>query len=99
MEKRYLTEAEEGALAEMFKVFGDKTRVGILGTLAGGAKSVGAIANALNMTTSAISHQLRILKQAKLIKNERKGKEIIYQIDDDHVYSILDCALLHIREK
>lgn len=99
MEKRCITETEEGALAEMFKVFGDKTRVGILGTLTGGAKSVGAIANALNMTTSAISHQLRILKQAKLIKNERKGKEIIYQIDDDHVYSILDCALLHIREK
>lgn len=85
-------------LAELFKVFGDSTRIQILYTLLNGEKSVGDIAEELNMNTSAISHQLRVLKQAKLIKNRREGKNIIYELADDHVAIIMRMGLEHIFE-
>ncbi len=85
-------------LADLFKVFGDSTRIQILYTLLNGEKSVGDIAEELNMNTSAISHQLRVLKQAKLIKNRREGKNMIYELADDHVAIIMRMGLEHIFE-
>ena len=85
-------------LAELFKIFGDSTRVKILFTLLKGERSVNEIAAALNMTQSAISHQLRILKTSRLIKAERDGKLSIYSLADSHVTSILNQGLEHVGE-
>ena len=86
-------------LAELFKVFGDSTRIKILCALFEAEMCVCDIAALLNMTQSAISHQLRVLKQAKLVKNKREGKVVYYSLDDDHVKSIFDQGLNHINEK
>lgn len=85
-------------VAELFKIFGDSTRIRILSALAQAEMCVCDIAIVLNMTKSAVSHQLRILRQAKLVKNRRNGKEIFYSLDDDHVESIIDLALEHVKE-
>ena len=85
-------------LAELFKIFGDSTRIKILFTLLQGERSVNEIAAALNMTQSAISHQLRILKTSRLIKAERDGKLSIYSLADTHVKSILSQGLEHVNE-
>lgn len=85
-------------LAEFFKVFGDSTRVRILWALDESEMCVCDIAVLLNMTQSAISHQLRVLKQARLVKNRREGKVVYYSLDDDHVRSIFDQGLTHIKE-
>ena len=84
--------------AELFKIFGDSTRIRILSALAQAEMCVCDIGTVLNMTKSAVSHQLRILRQAKLVKNRRNGKEIFYSLDDDHVLSIINLALQHIKE-
>ena len=85
-------------VAELFKIFGDSTRIRILSALAQAEMCVCDIGEVLNMTKSAVSHQLRILRQAKLVKNRRNGKEIFYSLDDDHVLSIIKLALEHIQE-
>ena len=85
-------------VAELFKIFGDSTRIRILSALSVSELCVCDICAVLNMTKSAVSHQLRILRQAKLVKNKRNGKEIYYSLDDDHVSSIMDLALDHIKE-
>lgn len=85
-------------LSELFKIFGDSTRIKILFTLLEGERSVNEIAAALNMTQSAISHQLRILKTSRLIKAERDGKLSIYSLTDTHVASILNQGLDHVNE-
>lgn len=85
-------------LAELFKVFGDTTRIKILYTLFESEMCVCDIAEILNMTQSAISHQLKILKNAKLVKNRREGKQIIYALDDEHVGSIIKMGMEHIEE-
>ncbi|MBQ3911888.1 MAG: winged helix-turn-helix transcriptional regulator [Lachnospiraceae bacterium] len=85
-------------LAELFKCFGDSTRVRILCVLLQGEFCVGDIAEALNMTQSAVSHQLKLLKQAKLIAGNRDGKQIVYSLADDHVRSIINIGLEHIEE-
>ena len=85
-------------VAELFKIFGDSTRIKILNLLLMEEKCVSDIADALNMTTSAISHQLRILKTNKLVKNRREGKIIYYSIDDDHVYNIVAQGIEHVEE-
>ena len=84
--------------AELFKVFGDSTRIRILHYLFESEKNVTEIANALNMKQSAISHQLRILKDNKLIKNRRNGKTIYYSLDDEHVYNIIAQGIEHVEE-
>ena len=84
--------------AELFKIFGDSTRIRILSALSQAEMCVCDICTVLNMTKSAVSHQLRILRQAKLVKNRRQGKEIFYSLDDDHVLSIINLALEHITE-
>ena len=85
-------------LAELFKVFGDSTRAKILSCLEISELCVCDIANCLNMTKSAVSHQLRILRQAKLVKARKSGKEVFYSLDDDHVSMIFECGLKHINE-
>jgi DNA-binding transcriptional ArsR family regulator len=86
------------ALAEVFKVFGDTTRIRILWALFEEEMCVCDIAYLLNMTQSSISHQLRLLKQSKLVKSRRDGKTIFYSLDDDHVKMIFDQGLVHVRE-
>lgn len=85
-------------LAELFKVFGDSTRLKILCVLLESEMCVCDIAELLNMSFSAISHQLRVLKQSKLVKFRREGKTVIYSLSDDHVRSIIDQGLEHIEE-
>lgn len=85
-------------LADLFKVFGDSTRIKILSCLKVSELCVNDIALALNMTISAVSHQLRVLKTNKLIKSRKQGKEVYYSLDDDHVEKIIDCGLDHINE-
>lgn len=85
-------------LAELYKVFGDSTRIKILYALFEEEKGVGEIANQLGMTMSAISHQLRILKQARLVKFRREGKMVYYALADDHVRTIFAQGLDHICE-
>lgn len=86
-------------LAELFKVFGDTTRIKILYALFASEMCVCDIAALLNMTQSAISHQLRVLKQARLVKYRREGKIVYYSLDDDHVKQIFEQGLHHITEK
>ena len=85
-------------LAELFKVFGDSTRIRILVALFESEMCVCDIAETLNMTQSAISHQLRILKQSKLVGNRRDGKSIIYFLADEHVRTIIAQGINHINE-
>ena len=85
-------------LSELFKVFGDSTRIRILFVLFEADVCVCDLAEALNMTQSAISHQLRILKQSKLVKSRREGKSVFYSLADDHVKTIIAQGLEHIEE-
>ena len=85
-------------LAELFKVFGDTTRVKILYALFSSEMCVCDIADLLGMTHSAISHQLRVLKQARLVKFRKEGKTVFYSLDDSHISQIFDCGLHHIEE-
>ncbi|MDD2958357.1 MAG: metalloregulator ArsR/SmtB family transcription factor [Lachnospiraceae bacterium] len=91
-------ETELYDLAELFKVFGDSTRIRILFVLFEAEVCVCDLAAALNMTQSAISHQLKILKQSKLVKNRREGKSVFYSLADDHVRTIIDQGREHIEE-
>lgn len=86
-------------LAEVFKIFGDNTRIRILWTLFDKEMCVYDIAGSLNMSQSAISHQLSTLKQARLIKARRNGKNTFYSLDDDHVKRIIEQVLIHVDEK
>ena len=91
-------ETELYDLAELFKVFGDSTRIRILFVLFEAEVCVCDLAAALNMTQSAISHQIRILKQNKLVKSRRDGKSIFYSLADEHVRTIIDQGREHIEE-
>jgi ArsR family transcriptional regulator, lead/cadmium/zinc/bismuth-responsive transcriptional repressor len=85
-------------LAEVFKVFGDTTRIRILWSLFEAELCVCDIACLLDMTQSSISHQLRLLKQARLVKSRRDGKTVYYSLDDEHVKMIFEQAMIHARE-
>ena len=85
-------------LADLFKIFADTTRIKILYALMEQALCVAEISEAVSVSQSAVSHQLRILKNARLVKYQRDGKNIIYSISDDHVISILNQGLTHICE-
>ena len=98
LESYDLDKSDLGDLAELFKVFGDSTRISIRFALLKHELSVGDIADALDMNASAISHQLRVLKQAKLIKSRRSGKNIIYSLADEHVVTIIKQGVDHILE-
>lgn len=100
MKKSNLVLSEEQLfdLAELFKIFGDSTRIKILYELSKGERNVSDIALVLNMNQSAISHQLRVLKNSKLVKNRREGKAIYYSLADDHVETIINQGMEHILE-
>lgn len=83
-------------LADLFKIFSDSTRIRILDILIRGELCVQEIADALEMTQSAISHQLRVLKQAHLVKSRREGKTIYYSLADEHVMTIMAQGLEHV---
>jgi DNA-binding transcriptional ArsR family regulator len=85
-------------LADLFKMFGDSTRVKILSALLNSEMCVCDIAVLLGMTKSAISHQLRALRQTKLVKYRRDGKVVYYSLDDEHVKTIFAQGLLHVSE-
>lgn len=85
-------------LAELFKVFGDTTRVRILCALFESEMCVCDISVLLGMTQSSISHQLRVLKSAKLVKNRKEGKVVYYSLDDEHIKHIFAQGLEHIKE-
>lgn len=85
-------------LAELFKIFGDSTRIRILFVLFEHEVCVCDLASALNMTQSAISHQLRILKHSELVKSRREGKSVFYSLADDHVRTIISQGLEHVKE-
>ncbi len=85
-------------LAELFKTFGDSTRIKILYALFESELCVGDIAQVLNFSQSSVSHQLRILKDAKLVKFRREGKNIYYSLDDDHVRMMISMGMEHIEE-
>lgn len=85
-------------LAELFKVFGDSTRIKILSALSGGELCVCDISTAVGMTSSAVSHQLKILKNADLVQFRREGKTVFYSLADGHVNTILEQGLEHVNE-
>ncbi|MDO5717609.1 MAG: metalloregulator ArsR/SmtB family transcription factor [Tissierellia bacterium] len=86
-------------LANLYKVFGDFTRVRILYALSSSEMCVCDIAVLLDMSQSAISHQLRVLKSTRLVKNRREGKIVYYSLDDDHIKDILSIGLEHVMEE
>ena len=85
-------------LSDTFKMFGDSTRIRILWTLFDSELSVSEISDKLDISQSAISHQLRTLKQARLVKARRDGKNTFYSLDDDHVKRIIEQVLIHVEE-
>lgn len=93
MEVEYLEK-----LAEFFKVFGDRTRLNILKLLLEDELNVTEISERLNMNSSAISHQLRVLRTANLVKTRKDGKEVFYMLSDDHVKKIYEVGLEHVME-
>lgn len=105
MEQQNKTSAEEMPdeellydLADLFKIFADTTRIKVLFVLMGQELCVADIAEAVNASQSAISHQLRILKNAHLVKYHREGKQVIYSLSDDHVRTMLAQGMEHICE-
>ncbi len=86
-------------VAELFKVFGDSTRIKILSALSGGELCVCDISTAVGMTSSAVSHQLKILKNAELVRFRREGKTVFYSLADGHVNTILEQGFEHINEE
>ncbi len=93
------TMKQVSALSELFKIFGDSTRIRILCAMLDTERCVNDIAGLLRMSQSSVSHQLRILKTSKLVKSRREGKSIFYSLDDEHVRAILNMGMEHIMER
>ncbi|MBQ4558688.1 MAG: winged helix-turn-helix transcriptional regulator [Clostridia bacterium] len=85
-------------ISELFKIFGDYTRCKIVAKLFEREENVSNLSKHLEMSTSAISHSLRILRQANIVKTQRRGKEIIYSLNDEHIYNIFQMAKEHVEE-
>lgn len=86
-------------LGDFFKILGDPTRLKILSALLQSEMCVGTITEVLEMSQSSVSHQLRTLKRARLIKSRKEGKWVFYSINDDHVKTIIEMGLSHIQEE
>ena len=99
VQAQMLEEKQLSAVSEFFKVLGDETRMKIINALAHEELCVTDLAAALEMTQSAVSHQLKLLRMAHQVKARREGKSIYYSLDDQHVIDILEEALVHIRHK
>lgn len=97
--KNMLNEDTLYSLADFFKVFGDKTRISILYALSMNEMCVCDISSLLSMSQSAVSHQLKTLRQAKLVKYRREGKVVFYSLDDEHIKGIFYQGLAHVSEK
>lgn len=93
-----LWEGEAQRLADFFKIFGDSTRIRILFELLSSEACVGDLAMSLNMSQSAVSHQLRIIKESRLVKCRREGQTMVYSLADDHVRTIISQGREHIEE-
>lgn len=91
------SQEEKNKVAKIFKMLGDPTRMNIMFTLLEGEMCVCDISAVLNMTKSAISHQLALLKEAKLVRFERRGKEVYYSVDDKHVLDIISETIKHVK--
>lgn len=98
MAGKIIPDNEVYEISELFKVFSDFTRVKILYILVKEELCVCDIAYLLEMSHSSVSHQLRVLRQAKLVINRKEGKTVFYKIKDNHVKNLIDTALSHIRE-
>lgn len=97
-EKGIITEEKLYDLAELFRTFGDTTRIKLLYALMDGSKCVGDLTVAAGATQSAVSHQLRILKQMDLVRCRKDGKQMIYSLADDHVHEIIQMGMEHVEE-
>lgn len=86
------------SLVNLFKIFGDETRLRILISLFEGELCVHDICKVVGVSQSAVSHQLRNLREARLVKSRKDGKEVIYSLDDDHVKEIFEMGLVHVQE-
>ena len=98
MEKELQQEVMQ-ELAEVFKMVGDATRIRILQTLLEGERNVGDLADVLEMSQSAVSHQLRVLRQNDLVKYRKEGKTVFYSLDDEHIRMVLEQGMTHLRHK
>ena len=97
-EKNFFDEEKLYDLADLFRIFGDTTRIKILYILRNQELCVNDLTQSLNMTQSAVSHQLKILRQSKLVRNRREGKSLFYSLNDNHVVTIIDQGMEHICE-
>jgi ArsR family transcriptional regulator, lead/cadmium/zinc/bismuth-responsive transcriptional repressor len=93
-----LESATVGALADIFKVLGDPTRVRILDVLSRGELCVCHLARTLGLTESAVSHQLRLLRNTRIVRSRREGRQIYYSLDDRHVLTLFRQGLRHVEE-
>ncbi|MDY2727639.1 MAG: metalloregulator ArsR/SmtB family transcription factor [Candidatus Onthovivens sp.] len=98
IKKEMINEREIYDISDFFKVFGDSTRIKILWALDTRSMTVSELCVALEMTKSAISHQLKTLKDNKLVKYKKIGKNVIYSLDDEHVSIIIETARKHLKE-
>lgn len=96
--KHELTFEDITLLSDFYKVMGDTTRLQLLITLQNTELCVSDLSKSLNMTLSAISHQLKILKMAHLVKSRKEGKVVYYSLDDDHIHDVLEKSIEHIKE-
>ncbi len=96
--KQMVAEKEVDAMSEIFSMFGDSTRLKIMNALFAGELCVSDLASLLEMSTSAISHQLSNLKKTKLVVTRKRGKNVYYSMADEHIYNIYKMALEHVRE-
>lgn len=92
------TEVSLYELADFYKIFGDSTRIGILWALSESEMCVCDICALMGMKQSAVSHQLKILKQSRIVRNRRDGKVVYYSLDDDHIRDVLNLGMQHVRE-
>lgn len=107
LDKKYLEKIQAGIpsneqiynLSELFKIFGDNTRIKIIYAIYKRSLCVHDIANVVNMSHSSVSHQLKNLKQARLVKSKKEGKEVYYTLNDEHIEKIFKLALEHIEEE
>ncbi len=99
MSKSALSDASAAALADTFKVLGDTTRVRILDELSRAELCVFDIARRVGFSESAVSHQLRLLRNARIVRTRRNGRQIFYTLDDQHVVRLLAQALEHVQER
>ncbi len=97
LKNRMPSQQEMDTVAELFKVFGDPTRLKLLAALLGQEMCVCDLSDLLGISQSAVSHQLRLLRSSRLVKNRREGKSVYYSLDDDHVATILAQGMEHVR--